>query len=102
MLNFAEQTGSGAVMLVWSFSTHRKQSAFIYNVFENSDFVVSIFKTSLNVVDRDSDLSRICFARFPLCGAAKIPRENFSWIPYLFLVPEEIEFGELFFEELAC
>jgi len=31
--------------------------------------------------------------------AAKIPRENFSLIPYLFLVPEEIEFGELFFEE---
>ena len=60
--------------------------------------MVSIFKTSLNVVV----VTRICH-EYALHAfrwqAAKIPRENFSLIPYLFLVPEEIEFGELFFEE---
>ena len=30
MLNFAEQTGSGAVMLVWSFPPHRQVSLSIY------------------------------------------------------------------------
>jgi hypothetical protein len=30
MLNFAEQTGSGAVMLVWSFPQCRKNNAYTY------------------------------------------------------------------------
>ena len=48
-------------------------------------------------------VTRICHEyalhAFRCAELPKIPSENFSWIPYLFLVPEEIEFGELFFEE---
>jgi hypothetical protein len=36
MLNFAEQTGSGAVMLVWSFSLHSQNLRFIIYFFVNT------------------------------------------------------------------
>ncbi len=50
MLNFAEQTGSGAVMIVWSFLTDTRTMLYMYaTTYSQSTNLTNKFVTSLNI-----------------------------------------------------
>ena len=63
MLNFAEQTGSGAVMLVWSFPLHGSKVGYTNNV------------------TNTYTLGKVIYAKRGLAGSNPTSKTNNNFIP---------------------